>query len=1322
MKQLLEEITKEEKSIDIPIADLVMMQMAGDFDHFLAEVAKPDVEEEELDQLIEETRESTTAHKLYPKIVERTIESQFGEQHTTLRELGQNAIDSYDARSTDRRVIFSLEEQPEHLVLHVRDYGCGMDLKTLVRDLIIPYNSGKEFDPTKIGEHGIGWYSIVDFADLVKVVTRTPGRENVAQAYVYSEDGTWMARFIPQSMNGFHPPLNTREQGTEVTAFIPTHKTSRQQIKDALYQHLGMVDEAAADITFDDDQINTLRSTYSKSSPVLITLDDVTKLMTLGVSKRELAGRFTDPRFKYRNQNLNKILFTQRGLFIKYDNADFSDQSIHRTLLNSLTDIGLDFWVDVPDHVTLTKGRNNIIADHSPAVLDGIYAGFEELFLDVILADEEIVYHSSGSLMQTLSDIFTKRYNNQVYAARQKEYTFKRRMGTYLAKGISATLDGATVAAKLPFRILYLGGYSIYKTVTYPFTDLPNDISEAIAKWKADAPNRKERRRLAREKNLADLAYLGHRISHRAKQAAPYVIGAGALGFGLYETVKHWGWKPLEYVGKGLVLAAATGLAGYGIYRLAKAIPGCIDDLVDYFSRIKLARENREQMKSKRQKSNRRNDTEHHSLSDLVTTIYHALPAIGSALVHIPVNIYDGLHYLGQRALHGLGLYVNVEEKRTRKMNKQREKITKKYLSNMRKDAFFQKIMEKKIINATYFYREQKEKPVTGTIGEEAEKKSILERFEEALWGEQWSQRFDYDRSQGSRDKDASLKKQTVKLSIDDLVDLYLRRKLITGGCPSHDEYVVDKTNPIVEAVMSRLEEIKYKVGSTYDVKILEDHLDNLKKKAKGLASVLYYLSPIGMAHIGIYLIKETREGFRDGAPTQIDELRRSYSPGKYYAYRFVQYLQNTPERVHHWAKTKGRKIAKYSGIALISPAIALYYGGKGAGLAGKWTYTNGLLPLVQVLDPRDIPQTIEKINAWYHRHQEQATKKKEKRANRKKYKKERDEQDRIAKELENRRQREAQELERARKAEVKALLRAEQHKNRKNKWNNFLANIKDWYYNSVVYNFLGDGIRSGDSFDDMPLDRLDKMLSTVDCGRTLRDYVHAIESLDSLLSEAIRTEPHRIQLAYNDVTLVSQPSHIGITSKKKGVWTIHLNNLHTPLKQLDKAYATGSKNRIDAVALTLLDRMLHIYAHEAIGTDESFRLGDTFCDAEKIEGLYRKKQELRWKIMDYMEQQGLNLQERIGLSLHKREPYDYFDLRYLNQLAHMTLRRLYEEEQRVRELKKQDIAFDARPKENNVPGVCVANKRYEEHYPIIKPKPAPPPPQQTQNPVAWNA
>ena len=57
----------------------------------------------------------------------------------------------------------------------------------------------QEFDPSKIGEHGIGWWSVADIGTCIKVVSQKPKEDNAVQSLIFKNKQNWLA--IPE----WHP-------------------------------------------------------------------------------------------------------------------------------------------------------------------------------------------------------------------------------------------------------------------------------------------------------------------------------------------------------------------------------------------------------------------------------------------------------------------------------------------------------------------------------------------------------------------------------------------------------------------------------------------------------------------------------------------------------------------------------------------------------------------------------------------------------------------------------------------------------------------------------------------------------------------------------------------------------------------------------------------------------------------------------------------------------------------------------------------------------------------------------------------------------------
>ena len=110
LKQIKKGQTQKGKVRTLPLADLVMVQMIGDFEGFLKLISNG-TPNEEVSSFLENVRGTSTSLKLFTGIVDKSIEAQFGEKHVAIRELGQNAIDSYGPGDVQKPVLFKVEEE-----------------------------------------------------------------------------------------------------------------------------------------------------------------------------------------------------------------------------------------------------------------------------------------------------------------------------------------------------------------------------------------------------------------------------------------------------------------------------------------------------------------------------------------------------------------------------------------------------------------------------------------------------------------------------------------------------------------------------------------------------------------------------------------------------------------------------------------------------------------------------------------------------------------------------------------------------------------------------------------------------------------------------------------------------------------------------------------------------------------------------------------------------------------------------------------------------------------------------------------------------------
>jgi hypothetical protein len=107
---------------------------------------------------------------------------QFSDPWSFLRELIQNAIDA-DSHEIDVCVEF---EEPDLMVVEVRDAGSGMDRQIIDTRLTRLFSSSKEGDYTKIGRFGIGFVSV--FAIDPEVVCLDTGRNGEYWRVLFRKD------------------------------------------------------------------------------------------------------------------------------------------------------------------------------------------------------------------------------------------------------------------------------------------------------------------------------------------------------------------------------------------------------------------------------------------------------------------------------------------------------------------------------------------------------------------------------------------------------------------------------------------------------------------------------------------------------------------------------------------------------------------------------------------------------------------------------------------------------------------------------------------------------------------------------------------------------------------------------------------------------------------------------------------------------------------------------------------------------------------------------------------------------------------------------
>ena len=144
-----------------------------------------------------------TLHTFDFEAVWEDLVDQFADPLSCLRELVQNAI---DAESGEVEIEVDYEpadiDAGGRIILHVRDWGVGMDREIIEGRLTELFHSGKDEDYTKIGRFGIGFVSV--FALEPSVVCVDTGRSGEYWRVLLHGDGRYELIALDRPVEGTH--------------------------------------------------------------------------------------------------------------------------------------------------------------------------------------------------------------------------------------------------------------------------------------------------------------------------------------------------------------------------------------------------------------------------------------------------------------------------------------------------------------------------------------------------------------------------------------------------------------------------------------------------------------------------------------------------------------------------------------------------------------------------------------------------------------------------------------------------------------------------------------------------------------------------------------------------------------------------------------------------------------------------------------------------------------------------------------------------------------------------------------------------------------
>lgn len=870
--QVAHELKLAEQIPPLKLSDLLMVQLilnTKGFAEFLRNFSNG-IDFNRIAQVIEETRRKATAPELSENLVRRAAKQQFGDAAMVLRELTQNCIDSYELGDARRVINFHTSEDDHHFILQARDYGVGMSLGDFVQYLVIPYSTTKDDVAHKIGEHGIGWFSVAGISTLVKVRSRKRGTNKVAQVLIQEREHDIEALVSEHEADMDH--------GTQVTLYIPhTEKgLDRKNIKEQFAKYAGYVKVNEAEIFLDGAQVNTLASEYLNGKPAEIIIKGEKKELIFSFSKRAITADYSDQRFEERNKNLQQIVYTQSGLFLKYGSNPFAKGAIHAELLTHSLSMGLDFWIEIPATTGLMATRNDFLSEHAPNVLEASYEAFKSLFLESIITDEAILYHPSDTLGKAVLQVLTSdRYFDRARMKMVKSYAPRRRVLTVImpvvrkmATAIAATIKYIVTA---PFRMArYLALLFFSLGIAIGRADFYKNLANALVVlvfftvfgyvtvrvWRDQQPQETTIARVA-EPERTEVKEPFHSNAEPAseiKAARPTPRTAKELPFKTAAAPATERPQPLTQNDPAPANELSPGAANVAQNPNA---PALTDRAVSALDRARenvvIAFESAKQFFA----ANLIFIPEgYRDLTASIVLVWCGALALfilafisSKALLAVGIQPSSAVKFVARVMLFPVYLFLligvqivgllrdtetifeerigrrkNIEAKRQRAIEKRLSGIISKYMSRFERHEFLRDLIAKKILNVTIceigshgFLKPRQAE--NGRVGGRKARISL----------EQFIELFAYGRIRYVSEPDD---------------------RLLRAG-----DYFIDIRQGFVKDLLKILEPMRAQIDEKYDPTVLEDSLDAVKQLGVNLLLSLYLLSGLGLLHILVSLV-----------------------------------------------------------------------------------------------------------------------------------------------------------------------------------------------------------------------------------------------------------------------------------------------------------------------------------------------------------------------------------------------------------------------------------------------------------------------------------
>ena len=171
--------------------------------------------------------------------------TQFSSALDCFRELVQNSIDAGTPRVDVWMEFLRGEGHEGTIVIHVDDFGSGMDEEIIDQELTQLFASGKTDDLTKIGKFGIGFVSV--FALEPRAVLVHTGRSGEYWEVLFHEDRSFSKSRV-----------DTPVEGTQIAIFIEGEYHRYQELAEEIPKTLRhWCSHSEVEVTFEDRTNNT---------------------------------------------------------------------------------------------------------------------------------------------------------------------------------------------------------------------------------------------------------------------------------------------------------------------------------------------------------------------------------------------------------------------------------------------------------------------------------------------------------------------------------------------------------------------------------------------------------------------------------------------------------------------------------------------------------------------------------------------------------------------------------------------------------------------------------------------------------------------------------------------------------------------------------------------------------------------------------------------------------------------------------------------------------------------------------------------------------